>query len=79
MHRKEWWRKLVYVAAFLFPFFGIVYGMFETTREDAASRRRGKWVVILGVSGLVTACVAAAMWLILTLRTGLAAAYLMGS
>ena len=61
---------LTYAAAFLFPFFGIAYGMLETCKVEPEKKRRGKICIALGITGIVLACVGAVAWLALGLKAG---------
>ncbi|MGD8718354.1 MAG: hypothetical protein PVH29_05970 [Candidatus Zixiibacteriota bacterium] len=71
MPKNSKWRSfLTYVACFVFPFFGIVYGALETCRGEDVNRRRGKIYIVLGITGLVLVCVGAAVWLGLGLKAG---------
>ncbi len=71
MARKPGWvRALPYVASFLFPLFGIIYGALETCKGEEADRRRGKICVALGVASLVLVCVGAVVWMALGLKAG---------
>ena len=61
---------LTYAASFLFPFFGIAYGMLETCKVEPEKKRRGKICIALGIAGIVLVCAGAVTWLALGLKSG---------
>ena len=65
---KSYW--YVYLAAFLFPFFGLAYGVLERSKPEADHRRRGKACLVLGIVAGVLYCLGAAAWMALGLKAG---------
>jgi hypothetical protein len=69
--RNSKWRSgLTYVASFVFPLFGIVYGALETCKGEEAERRRGKICIVLGSAALILVCAGGIVWLVLGLKAG---------
>lgn len=71
MAKESKWRTFAtYAASFLFPFFGIAYGMLETCKVEPEKKRRGKICIALGIAGIVLVCAGAVTWLALGLKSG---------
>jgi hypothetical protein len=66
-------RWLIYAASFVFPFFGLAYGMVEITKPEEEARRRGKTCIILGLAAAVLICVGALAYLAYQIKQGLGA------
>ncbi len=72
-------RWLIYAGSFVFPFFGLAYGMVEIAKPEATARRRGKTCVILGLAAVVLICVGAVAYLVYQMKQGLGAVGGIGS
>ena len=71
MAKESTWRAFAtYAGSFLFPFFGIAYGMLETCKVEPEKKRRGKICIALGITGIVLICAGAVAWLALGLKAG---------
>ncbi len=68
--RKNKYVWLVYVAAFVFPFFGLAYGALERAKPEEEHRRRGKTCLILGIAATALVCAGGVTWLALGLKSG---------
>jgi hypothetical protein len=66
----KWRAALTYLACFIFPFFGIAYGLLESCKVEPEKKRRGKICVALGVAATALVCVGAVAWLALGLKAG---------
>jgi len=64
-------RWLVYVGSFVFPFFGLAYGMVELCKPETDARRRGRTCVILGLAAAALVCAGAIAYLALQIKAGL--------
>jgi hypothetical protein len=63
-------RYLYYVGSFLFPFFGLAFGVVAQTNVEAKYRRTGKICIWLAIVALVLVCVGSLTWAGLFLRGG---------
>jgi hypothetical protein len=55
-------RVLFYLGSFLFPFFGLVFGVVAQTNAETDYRRMGKICIWLAIASLVLICVASLVW-----------------
>ncbi|UCE26332.1 MAG: hypothetical protein JSW52_08200 [Candidatus Coatesbacteria bacterium] len=55
-------RYLCYVGSFLFPFFGLVFGVVAQTNAEADYRRSGKICIWLAIVALVLVCAGSLIW-----------------
>jgi uncharacterized membrane protein len=60
----------VYVAAFVFPFFGLAYGVLQTAQPEPESRRRGKTCIILGIVSSIVICLGAVFYIVYSVKEG---------
>jgi len=65
--RNGWW---VYVAAFVFPFFGLAYGVLQTAQPEPEPRRRGKTCIILGMLSSIVICLGAVFYIVYNVKEG---------
>lgn len=63
-------RYLYYVGSFLFPFFGLAFGVVAQTNVEAEYRRTGKICIWLAIVSLVLVCAGSLTWAGLFLRGG---------
>jgi len=63
-------RYLIYVGSFLFPFFGLAFGVIAQTNAEADYRRTGKICVWLAIISLALVCAGSLTWAGLFLMGG---------
>lgn len=64
---SHWWK---YIAAFVFPFFGLAYGVLQTAQPEVEARRRGKACIILGIVSAAVICVGAVLYIVYNVKEG---------
>jgi hypothetical protein len=72
MPNRELPAWVFYVASFVFPFFGITYGILELCKPEAEHRKRGKTSLILALAAVVLICAGATAYMAWGLRTDFA-------
>ncbi|MCP4229403.1 MAG: hypothetical protein GY771_04560 [bacterium] len=62
-HNLPRYSALIYIASFLFPFFGLIYGLIQSAKPERAYKRMGKWCIALGLISVVAICVGSIVWM----------------
>ncbi len=69
-HRLPSNRWLIYLASFIFPFFGLAYGILQSAKPERVHKRMGKWCITLGLVSLVVICAGAIVWMAINIYGG---------
>lgn len=56
------YRYLYYAGSFLFPFFGLAFGVIAQTNTEAGYRKMGKICLWLALVSLLLVCAASITW-----------------